>query len=97
VNRRELSLDLNHQRHSGAGVGDPADGHRRQSHQQLAHARSIGLHRVLFEMWSSGLDTHSLAGPLCCTYNPCTPLISEEPDYARWCQPGDAVTVMRCG
>jgi hypothetical protein len=48
-------------------------------------------------MWSSGLATHSLAGPLCCTYNPCTPLISEEPDYARWCQPGDAVTVMRCG
>jgi hypothetical protein len=60
-------------------LDDPEHPHRRQSDQQLAHARRVHLHRGSPDL--DGFDTIKLAEPLLRAGDDQTPLISEGPGY----------------
>ena len=71
-------LDVHAQRLARV-VDDPEHPHRRQSHQQLAHARRVNFHRGSPEL--DGLVTIKFAEPLLRSGDAQTPLISEAPHF----------------
>jgi hypothetical protein len=74
-------LDVDHQRRVHPLVDHPQHGHGRQSHKQLAHHGRVSFHRGPVQ--GEVIDTLSLAGPLCRSYDPTPRLLPKRPDGSR--------------